>query len=132
MLAFAGVWGFTWGIKGSQLETVDELDYDGKVIAYSVMYLIALLGSAAYSWAYIRHPKKQWAVRSYTSVLYFWAVVFAAIAITAPSQTQKAAEAIDYQCQNETNPLWLADAVYTAANGILCKACVCYANRTEW
>jgi len=90
------VWGFTWGIKGANLETIKEIEKSGTVTLYAVLYLLALLASAAYSWALIRHPKKQWAIRSYTVVLFVWAAIFAGIAIKAPAEAEAAAEAIDF------------------------------------
>ena len=86
-----GIWGCYWGLQGANLHTVEELEYSGTLTAYSIMFMLALFLSSAYSFIIIRKPKKQWRIRSYTGLCYFWSVVFIAIAIMAPKYTNEGA-----------------------------------------
>lgn len=89
VLTFAGIWGFVYLVKAANLETVKAIEYSGSITLYAILYLLALLGSAAASVMFLRNPKKQWAVRGWTSILFFWAAIFAFAAIKIPSESYK-------------------------------------------
>jgi hypothetical protein len=131
-LAFVGVWTCYWGLRGSKLETVKELEYEGTVTMYSVLFLLFIWLCASFSIAVVRKPKQQWIIRTYTCILFFWAILFAGIAIKAPSEADNGAALIEENCANMSSPIHVVDTVYLASNVILCKSCICYANRTEF
>ena len=104
VLAYAGIWGGTWLIKGANLNTARELNKSSELKGYGALWLIALIAFAGYSAAPIRKPKKQWAIRSYTSVLFLWAAIFAALAVKIPSDAQKYVSNVEWNCNvTQTN-----------------------------
>ena len=103
ILAFAGIWGATWLIKGGNLNTAQELNKSSSLKGYAALWLIALLGFAGYSASVIRKPKKQWAIRSYTSVLFLWAAIFAALAVKVPADAQKYIDTLEWNCNVTEN-----------------------------
>jgi hypothetical protein len=84
-LLFCGSWAFYWGVRGSNLETVKTLDYGSMVFGYAFLFFLLIALSAAAALTVCRKPKKQVYIRSYTSILFFWALVFVVIAIITPS-----------------------------------------------
>jgi hypothetical protein len=76
-----------------------------------VGYLLLTLSAAGYSWALLRHPKKQWAIRSYTSVLFAMAAIFATIAVKAPAFFNKVADQINFECADPSRELNLIDTI---------------------
>jgi len=97
-----------------------------------IAFFVLLLFFAGWAIAVLRKPKSSGIVRSYIAFLYFWAIVFVAIAISASSGSKHAVEIIKDNC-NSTGLLHLVDLAYTTANTQLCGlTCPCYANSTRW
>jgi hypothetical protein len=134
LLAAAGVWFGSYVIKLGGLHTLKELEKSSEVKGYGALWMVILLAFAASAWTVIKKPKKQWAIRYYTCILFLWALIFAGIAIKAPSATQKAEQTIQENCANASSPIHLIDGVYAAANAVLCKTgvCGCRADKKEW
>jgi hypothetical protein len=82
-------------LKGANLHIAEELEFDGKLRAYGILMLLALVSSAGFAAVVLRKPKKQWVIRTYTGILFAWAIIFMAMAINAPSRAEKAATNID-------------------------------------
>jgi magnesium-transporting ATPase (P-type) len=103
-------------VRGSYLETTKEVGYHKEVRLYSAIFFLFMCVFAVISISMWRCPKSQWAVKIYTIICLFWALVFIAIAILAPSYVSQAVTMVDDQCANKTEPVWIIDGVYLTAN----------------
>jgi len=65
------------------------------LIVTGVIAFLLYFASVGFGFLLLNKPKKQWTVRTYTIILYFWALVFAVAAIKAPSNAHNVVQTID-------------------------------------
>lgn len=96
--------------------------------------MILALGSGLYAIAPLKKPGHQWAIRSYTVVLFFWAIVFAVVAGGVLPYYANWVRGILDGCGDKDSLkgyLWSVDALYLKANSRVCQVgCPCAANST--
>jgi len=128
-----GIIGMYWGIQAANMHTVIAVDEDGNFKMMSVFFFLLLLCFGAYAIAVLRKPRSKGWVRSYAVMIFCWAFILFGVAIMAPKEGKKTNDYIMDACRNNTNPIHLADTVYTQSNLVICGAsCPCYADRQLW
>lgn len=86
--------------------------------------MILALGSGLYGIAPLKKPGHQWAIRSYTGVLFFWAITFAIVAGgVLPYYANWVRGLLDGCSEDKVSAngyLWAVDALYLRANSRIC------------
>jgi len=78
-----------------------------------------------------KHPHKIWAIRTYTSLLFFWILIFVFAPWYGRTQADWVVQTINDNCENKV--LYAVDGVYRFANSQLCQPdCPCFANSSDW
>jgi len=122
-----------WGFRAAGLNTTHELEYSGKVRAYSIIFLIVMLLSSAFAIWVMRRPRKERITRSYTVLLFIWTFLFFGIAVMVPKEGKAAQDMLYDECRNTSSPIHSVDSIYTTSNTVLCQpGCLCYAEKELW
>jgi len=84
--------------------------------------------SGGFAAAVLRYTDKKWTIYTFTSLLFWWAIIFIAVGFVAPQQMKSAAVSIDDQCKDNTSGLFIIDKVYAKSSAYLCNPGNCYCN----